>query len=204
VEGADRQVSAALVEPVTLTGQHVRLEPLDISHVDALWTAGKHPDIWRYTIAPMHTLADMQAYVEGALADHAAGRALPFVQVEQAGGRVVGSTRFGNIELAHHRVEIGWTWLTPAYQRTAINTEAKLLLLTHAFETWNCLRVELKTDARNEKSRKAMERMGAKYEGTLRRHIRNADGFQRDSVYYSIIAEEWPDVQAALQAKLAG
>jgi N-acetyltransferase len=188
--------------PVTLSGRHVRLEPLRLDHVDALWQAGADPELWRYYSAPMHNPADMQRYVEVALEQQAAGQALPFVQVDATTDAVVGSTRFGNIDVPNSKLEIGWTWINPAHQRSGINTEAKQLLLAHAFETLGCIRVEFKADATNVKSRAAMERIGATFEGTLRRHMRRGDGTQRDTVYYSVIDEEWPAVKAALAAEL--
>jgi RimJ/RimL family protein N-acetyltransferase len=147
--------------------------------------------------------AAMRRYVETALAERARGASLPFAQVERAGGRVVGSTRLGSLEPRHRRAEIGWTWIAAPWQRTAINTEAKLLLLGHAFEALGCLRVELKTDARNARSRAAILRLGATEEGTLRRHMITEGGHVRDSVYFSILAEEWPRVRDALGARLA-
>jgi RimJ/RimL family protein N-acetyltransferase len=188
--------------PLTLTGRHVRLEPLALGHVPALWAAGHAPELWRYYSAPMHSEADMQHYVEVALQQQAEGKALPFAQVDVATGEVAGSTRYGNIDVPNDKLEIGWTWLSPRFQRSGINTEAKLLLLTHAFEQLGCIRVEFKADATNTKSRAAMERIGAQFEGTLRRHMRRGDGTQRDTVYYSIIDEEWAAVKTALQAKL--
>jgi RimJ/RimL family protein N-acetyltransferase len=141
--------------------------------------------------------------MEAALKDQANGIALPFVTIDRASNTVVGSTRFGNIDRANRRVEIGWTWINPQWQRTYINTEAKYLMLRHAFETWQCIRVELKTDSLNEKSRNAMLRIGAKEEGTLRNHMVTYSGRLRHSVYFSIIDSEWPQVKANLEAKMA-
>jgi RimJ/RimL family protein N-acetyltransferase len=138
----------------------------------------------------------MKAYVEAALADRAA---LPFITVERASGRLVGTTRFGNITPEHRRVEIGWTFIAAGWQRTGLNTEAKYLMFRHAFETWGCNRVELKTSAVNYRSRTAILRLGAMQEGILRRHMINDDGTIRDTVYYSVIAEEWPNVKAHLE-----
>jgi RimJ/RimL family protein N-acetyltransferase len=145
----------------------------------------------------------MQRYAEAALADAARGPALPFAQVDVASGRVVGSTRLGNWAREHRRIEIGWTWVARPWQRTALNTEAKLLLLTHAFEALGCERVELKTDALNARSRSAILRLGAVEEGTLRRHMITDGGRVRDTVYFSILAEEWPTVRAGLAARLS-
>ncbi len=191
------------VEPVTLAGRYVRLEPLAVAHVEGLVAVGLEPELWRWTVARVTTPDKMRAYVEAALDEQRRGVALPFATVEQSSGRVVGSTRFLSIERAHRRVEIGWTWIAPAWQRTAINTEAKLLMLGHAFESWNCQRVELKTDARNEKSRRAILRLGAREEGTLRSHMLAYGGRVRDTVYFSVISSEWPAVKAALEAHLA-
>src|SRR5512134_1883908 len=136
--------------PVTLEGEHVRLEPLTMAHHAALWEIAKDPELWRWTATDIRTPDDLARYMETALAEQAQGRALPFATIAKASGRPVGSTRFGNIEPLNRRVEIGWTWLGSAWQRTAVNSEAKLLMLTHAFETWGCIRVELKTDALNQ------------------------------------------------------
>ncbi len=191
------------VEPVTLAGRYVRLEPLVVAHVEGLAAVGLEPDLWRWTVARVGTLDEMRAYVEAALDEQRRGIALPFATVEQSSGRVVGSTRFLCLERAHRRVEIGWTWIAPAWQRTPINTEAKLLMLGHAFESWHCLRVELKTDALNNKSRRAILRLGAREEGTLRNHMLAYGGRVRDTVYFSVIDSEWLAVKAALEAHLA-
>ena len=192
----------AMVDPVILEGRVVRLEPLTLGHVDALAAVGCDPALWTWVPAPVATRGDMQRYVESALADQARGVAAPFAQVDRATDRVAGSTRFGNIALEHRRVEIGWTWVGAPWQRTALNTEAKWLLLRHAFETLGCERVELKTDALNARSRAAIERIGAREEGTLRRHVLTASGRWRDTVYYSILRDEWPAVAERLQARL--
>ena len=186
----------AMLQPVTLEGRVVRLEPLCLEHVDALAAVGCEPSLWTWVPAVVATRDDMRRYVDVALADQARGMALPFVQVERATGTVVGSTRFGNIAMEHRRVEIGWTWLGRAWQRTAINTEAKWLLLQYAFEVLGCERVELKTDALNAKSRAAIARIGGVEEGTLRRHMLNSTGRWRDTVYYSILRDEWPLVSS--------
>lgn len=191
------------LEPVTLEGRHVRLVPVTPEHVPALWEAGRDPELWRLTIAQVHSEDDMRRYVADALRAQAAGTALPFVTTEAATGRVIGSTRFGNYESAHRRVEIGWTWIAPAWQRTAINTEAKYLMLRHAFEALGCVRVELKTDALNERSRRAILRIGAREEGILRKHQITEGGRIRDSVYFSVIDDEWPAVRARLEQMLA-
>lgn len=190
------------IAPVSLEGRVVRLEPMTLDHVDALSRVGLDPSLWALTTSRIETRADMQQYVETALAEQAAGTSLPFVTMARATGEVVGSTRFANVVHEHARAEIGWTWIAPRWQRTAVNTEAKYLMLRHAFEHMGCRRVELKTNARNARSRAAMLRIGAIEEGTLRRHMINADGSSRDSVYFSVIAEEWPDVRARLEAML--
>lgn len=191
------------IAPVTLSGRFVRLEPLSLGHHAALCGVGLDPDLWRWTIANAATPEALRAYIEDALAEQAAGRALPFATIDAASGRAIGSTRFGSIEPAHRRVEIGWTWIGRPWQRTPANTEAKLLMMRHAFETLGCVRVELKTDLLNERSRRAILRIGAKEEGILRRHQITETGRLRDTVYYSVIDTEWPAVRAALEEKLA-
>jgi N-acetyltransferase len=190
-------------EPVTLEGRFVRLEPLAPRHLDGLAEVGLDPEIWRWTTSLIRTREEMGAMIEEAVAARDRGLALPFATVERPSGRPVGSTRFGNIDPANRRVEIGWSWIAPPWQRTAINTEAKLLMLRHAFEALGCIRVELKTDALNARSRAAIERLGAREEGTLRRHTITATGRVRDTVYYGILQEEWPAVRARLEARLA-
>jgi len=191
------------IEPVTLEGTRVRLEPLSLErHRDGLLAVGLDPDLWRWTVVKVETADDLCRYLETALAEQAAGRALPFATLERAGGRIVGSTRFGAIALPHRRVEIGWTWIARPWQRTAINTEAKYLMLRHAFETWGCIRVELKTDAHNQASRRAMLRIGCREEGTFRKHMITERGPLRDTVYYSIVDDEWPAVKARLEGML--
>ena len=190
------------VTPVTLEGRYVRLEPLTLGHEEALSRVGLDEDLWRWIPVPVRTRQEMAAYVETALRDQASGMALPFVQVEKSSGRVVGSMRYANIERAHHRLEIGWTWVGRAWQRTAVNTEAKYLLLRHAFETLGCMRVELKTDSLNERSRSAILRIGAREEGIFRNHMITASGRVRHTVYYSIVDTEWPEVKRRLAARL--
>jgi RimJ/RimL family protein N-acetyltransferase len=191
-----------IVEPVTLEGKHVRLEPLSLAHHAALCEAGLDEDLWRWIAAPVRTSEQMRAYIETALAEQAAGTALPFATIERASGRATGSTRYGNIDRSNRRVEIGWTWIARTWQRTAVNTEAKYLMLRHAFETLGCIRVELKTDSLNERSRKAILRIGAQEEGTFRHHMITASGRIRHSVYYSVIDSEWPAVKAGLEERL--
>ena len=191
------------LEPIVLEGRHVRLVPMTPEHVPALWEAGNDPALWRLTMSQPASEADMRAFVDAALRAQAAGTALPFVTTEAATGRVVGSTRFGNVEAAHRREEIGWTWIAAPWQRTAVNTEAKLLMLRHAFESLGCVRVELKTDVLNERSRRAILRIGAREEGILRKHQITDGGRIRDTVYFSIIDDEWPVAKARLERMLA-
>lgn len=188
-------------EPVILSGTHVRLEPMQAQHVAPLFAASD-PRIWEFALAPMNSLEDVAAYVQSALAGRAAGSALPFVQVRPDSGKVIGSTRFGNISVPDSRVEIGWSWINPDYWGGPVNAEAKYLLLRHAFEDLGVLRVEFKGDALNLRSRKALEKIGATFEGILRQHMRTASGRQRDSFYYSIIAAEWPAVKTGLEQRL--
>ena len=187
---------------VMLQGEHVRLEPLAKAHLAALAEAGLDEELWRWIPVPVRTVDEMAAYVETALGEQKRGVSLPFAIVEKATGRAIGSTRYGNIDHTHHRVEIGWTWVAREWQRTAVNTEAKYLLLRHAFETLGCMRVELKTDSLNERSRAAILRIGAREEGIFRNHMITASGRIRHTVYFSIIDSEWPAVKARLEAKL--
>ncbi len=187
------------VEPVTLEGDRILLVPMTSAHLEALVEAGKFEELWGLTSTTAYTPESMGEYVRDALADFAAGVALPFVTVDKESGAVIGSTRFGNIDRANRKVEIGWTWITPSFQRTHVNSEAKYLMLRHAFDEWHCVRVELKTDALNEKSRNAMLRIGAKEEGVLRQHMVTHSGRLRDTVYFSILDFEWPRVRARLE-----
>lgn len=205
------------VTPVTLQGRHVRLEPLGPRHLDGLQAIIEGPrDTFGLTPVP-RTRSELEAYVAAALEDQRRTVALPFATVDARTGRVVGSTRFGNIEFwlippgsdvgrppgVPHAVEIGWTWLAPDAQRTAANTEAKRLMLAHAFERWEVFRVSLKTDARNARSRAAIERLGARLDGVMRAHSPAANRGARDAAYYSMLAAEWPDARARLDARLA-
>lgn len=187
----------------TLTGHVVRLEPLQTAHLDGLRRFALDPALWTYASTPMNTDADLVGYVAHAVSQREAGAAAPFAVVRLDDGAVVGSTRFGSIAWPDRRAEIGWTFYDPAVQGTAVNTDVKRTLFAHAFDAWDLLRVELKADARNARSRRAMAAVGATYEGTLRQHMRTADGGQRDSVYYSVLASEWPAVRAHLDARLA-
>ena len=191
-----------VIAPVILEGRHVRLEPLTPGHAAGLAEIGLDEDLWRWIPTSVRTAEEMSAYVQTALKEQADGSALPFALIAKTSGRVVGSTRYGNIERVHHRLEIGWTWVARAWQRTPINTEAKYLLLRHAFETLGCMRVELKTDSLNERSRAAIQRIGAQEEGIFRNHMITSTGRVRHTVYYSIVDSEWPAVKAGLEGKL--
>jgi len=191
-----------VVSPVTLEGAHVRLEPLAKSHLAGLAQVGLDEELWRWIPMAVRTVEEMAAYIETALQEQERGVSLPFALIEKATGRAIGSTRYGNIDRTHHRVEIGWTWVARDWQRTAVNTEAKYLLLEHAFETLGCIRVELKTDSLNEKSRAAILRIGAKEEGLFRNHMITASGRIRHTVYFSLVDSEWPAVKARLESML--
>jgi N-acetyltransferase len=190
------------VLPVVLEGRHVRLEPLRESHLAGLAAVGLDEELWRWIPTPVRTVEEMAAYIATALREQAQGLSLPFALVERRTGRLIGSTRYGNIDRTNHRVEIGWTWVAREWQRTAVNTEAKYLLLKHAFETLGCIRVELKTDSLNERSRAAILRIGAREEGIFRNHMITASGRIRHTVYFSIVDSEWPSVKARLEARL--
>lgn len=192
------------IEPVTVEGRWVRLEPLERRHEADLAAIASDAEIWRLLPAPLETRDDMRSFVETALQNQEQGTELPFVIVERATNAVAGSTRLLDIRPAHRAVEIGATWLGRAWWRTAINSEAKYLLLRHLFETLGCLRVSLKTDGLNLRSQRAIERLGARREGVLRKHMIVQDGRSRDTVYYSILDEEWPTIGARMAARLYG
>ena len=187
--------------PITLQGSIVRLEPIRTDHADLFWELAKHDldDIFRWIPYPMRTREDFKQLIAKAQQEQERGDSVVFATVEQSSGRTVGSTRFMNIDRMNRRVEIGSTWIAPAWQRTAVNTEAKYLMLRHAFEVWQCIRVELKTDALNDKSRNAILRIAAKEEGTLRRHLITSTGRVRDTVYFSILDSEWPQAKHRLE-----
>jgi RimJ/RimL family protein N-acetyltransferase len=170
--------------------------------VDELALVALDPELWRFTVSNVATVDDLRSYVTAALRERDAGSALPFLIRERKSGRAVGSTRYGNIDGLNRRVEIGWTWVGRPWQRTAINTETKLLLLRFAFETLGCIRVEFKTDVLNTRSRNALERLGAREEGILRHHMVTETGRIRDTIYFSIIADEWPAVRQHLEGRL--
>ena len=185
-----------------LTGRQVRLEPLSLKHLDGLCAIGLDAPLWQWTTNRLRDREEMRDYIETALDEQQRGVSLPFATLLTATGQTVGSTRFANMDLKNRRVEIGWTWIGVPWQRTAVNTEAKYLMLCHAFETLGCQRVEFKTDALNSRSRQAILRLGAKEEGVLRRHMVTYSGRLRDTGYFSIRDDEWPSVKARLQAKL--
>ena len=190
------------LEPVTLEGRIVRLEPLSQDHVPGLAEVGLDPVIWRWTIARPRSLDDVRDWAAATIAARDAGTELPFATIEVATGRPIGSSRYMNIAMDHLRLEIGWTWLAPPWQRTGANREAKLLMLAHAFETLGCRRVEFKTDSNNEPSRTALLGIGAAFEGIFRKHIVMPGGGVRHSAYYSVIDDEWPTVKARLEESL--
>jgi len=185
--------------PVTLEGRRIRLEPLDLGrHWEGLVAIGVDPDLWRWTLNSVEAPEDLRNYLETAVAEHAAGRALPFATRDLASGRIAGSTRFATIDHVNRRVEIGWTWIGREFQRSHVNTEAKHLMLRHAFERWECKRVELKTHVGNQRSRKAMLRIGCTFEGVLRNYQTGERG-TRDTAIFSIVDREWPEVKARLE-----
>ena len=193
------------ISPFSLQGSHVRLEPLNPAHAAMLWEVAKDhlTELFQWIPYRLGSLEDFQEFNRHVLDEQKRGLSVPFVTIENQSGQVVGTTRYMNMDLANRKVEIGSTWIAPRWQRTVVNTEAKFLMLRHAFESWNCLRVELKTDALNQRSRNAILRLGAREEGTLRKHMLAYDGRQRDSVYFSILDTEWPTVKARLQTVLA-
>ena len=189
--------------PVILSGQFVRLEPLALGHAEDMAVAGDEQEIWDYM--PMVTprsVEEMESAIQVSLSAQESGGRLPFAIIDLRNSRVVGSTSYLDISLSNQRIEIGWTWLGASARRTAINTECKYLLLRHAFEALGCGRVQLKCDGRNQRSQDAIERIGGKKEGVLRKHMIMPDGYVRDTVIFSILAAEWPAVKANLDAKL--
>lgn len=192
-------------KPILLAGRHVRLEPLAPRHAAGLFAAGRPAEIWTHLLTPpFASEAAVSDWIAEALQAQASGAEVPYATVRQSDDRVVGSTRFIDIRRPHRGLEIGWTWIAPEAQRTAVNTEAKYLMLRQAFEGWGAMRVQLKTDARNEKSRRAILRVGATFEGILRKQLlRPHDGYQRDTAMFSITDGEWPAARARLEAMLA-
>jgi N-acetyltransferase len=189
--------------PVTLAGKHVRLEPLTTAHEESLISAASDGELWNSSVTLIPDHATINSYIQEVLQAQSEGDALPFVIIQRAPDKVVGTTRFYKIKQKDRGVAIGYTWLAASVQRTAVNSEAKLLMLSHAFENWRCIRVEFETDVLNQQSRSALLRLGAKQEGILRNHMIMPSGRIRDSVVFSIIAEEWPEVRARLNAKLS-
>ncbi|MDA8194226.1 MAG: GNAT family protein [Thermaerobacter sp.] len=192
------------IAPAELIGERVKLIPMRESHVAGLFEAGRDPQIWTYMPMQVNTIDDMRRLVSDALSGRAKGSEFPFVIMDQQSDKIVGSTRFLDISISHRHAEIGWTWLAPHVWRTRINTECKYLLLRHGFETLDLIRVQLKTDRRNLTSQQAIERIGGQKEGILRKHRIMPNGYIRDSVYYSILDEEWPLVKTRLQRILNG
>jgi RimJ/RimL family protein N-acetyltransferase len=191
------------VQPVILEGERVRLEPLELSHVPRLAEVALDPALWQWTLARPTDETGLRAWAEAAIASREAGTELPFVTLEAATGRPIGSSRYLNIVPEHRRLEIGWTWVGRAWQRTGANREAKLLMLGHAFDVLGCRRVEFKTDSLNAPSRTALLGIGAQFEGVFRNHMVMPDGRMRHSAWYSVIDEEWPAVRAGLERSLA-
>jgi RimJ/RimL family protein N-acetyltransferase len=194
--------SFQLEAEVLIEGDLVRLEPLGLEHVDDLAEVGLDPSIWALTPSPVTTRVEMEEYVKEAVDEADSGRSIPFAIVLKSDGRAIGSSRFGNLDPINRRMEIGWTWIGRDWWGSGVNTECKLLLLSHAFERIGCVRVELKTDALNLRSRNAILRIGATEEGTLRKHMVTSEGRWRDTVYYSILDDEWPDTKARLLAMM--
>jgi RimJ/RimL family protein N-acetyltransferase len=192
------------VEPVELVGQRVRLEPLGTRHADGLAAALGDGELWNLWVTTLPRPEGLPKYLADAEAARRDGRELPFATIDRATGLVVGCTRYRNMELAHRRVEIGATFIAKSWQRSHVNTEAKYLMLRHAFEAWQCNRVELVTDRLNETSRAAILRIGAREEGVLRQHMVMPDGRVRDSVMHAIVRDDWPGLKSRLEARLAG
>ncbi|MGV9264810.1 GNAT family N-acetyltransferase [Kitasatospora sp. NPDC003701] len=191
------------LEATELVGTHVRLEPLAHGHHDGLCEAIRDGELWNLRVTLVPHPRDVRAFIDDALAAHGAGAQLAYAVVDRADGRIAGSTRFLAVNLPNRRLEIGFTFLGRSWQRTALNTEAKLLMLTHAFETWGMNRVEFLTDVRNSTSRAAIARLGAAHEGVLRQHMVMRDGWVRDSALYSITGSDWPAAKEALAGRLA-
>lgn len=191
------------ISPIVIEGEHVRLDPLTHAHEKPLVAAAGDGELWNSDFTVVPTPRTINSYIEAALTGLERGDELPFAIVSKRMGIVVGTTRFYEIVPADRRVAIGYTWLARSAQRTPVNTETKLLLLRHAFEYWNCVRVEFITDVLNQQSRDAILRVGARQEGILRNHMIMPGGRIRDSVFFSVIAEEWPEVKANLEERLA-
>ncbi|MFC4401631.1 GNAT family N-acetyltransferase [Gracilibacillus xinjiangensis] len=190
------------ISPVVLIGDRVKIQPMEDCHVQELFEVGNNRVIWTYMPMKVQSIEDMKYLVNGALQAREQGSEFPFVIFDKDSGKIVGSTRFLNISIPNRNLEIGWTWLSPAFWRTRINTECKYLLLKHCFEKLGTIRVQLKTDSRNVRSQQAIERLGAVNEGVLRNHMVMPDGYLRDSVYFSVIDQEWGQVKAKLESIL--
>ncbi len=185
-----------------LEGEIIALEPLEARHEEGLWAAAQHPEIWRW-LAPIGESREyFSAWFATSLADAQAGHESVFATIDRRGGKPIGSTRYMSLREVHRGLEIGWTWLVPSAWRTGANVEAKLLMLEHAFERLGCMRVELKTDSRNERSRAALAALPAQFEGVLRQHMIMPGIGRRDSAYYSVIDDDWPQVRANLERRL--
>jgi RimJ/RimL family protein N-acetyltransferase len=191
------------IHDAQLTGQKVQLVPMQIDHADALWEAGDDPQIWQWMGKRIGSHGEMLQFVREALANRDLGIEFPFVVVERASAQIIGGTRYMDIQLHNRNCEIGWTWYAPQFWRTRVNTECKYMLLRHGFEVLDFVRVQLKTDVHNTRSQAAIERLGAVREGILRHHRIQAGGYLRSSVYYSILAAEWPEVKKRLEEWLA-
>ncbi|HEV3462259.1 MAG TPA: GNAT family protein [Candidatus Dormibacteraeota bacterium] len=188
--------------PITLTGVHIRLEPMRPSHARALLTAGRDEAIWSWMPARPVNLEQMERVLEKAMEAESQGREYPFVVVRREDNRVIGSTRYLDVQEADRNVEIGWTWYTPDVWGGVVNPEAKYLLMRHAFDDWRAVRVALKTDIKNLHSQAAIKKLGARYEGTLRNQRIRLDGSYRDTVIFSVIESEWPQVKSRLEERL--
>ena len=192
------------VYPVMLTGHHIRLEPLRVELAEGLWPCADEPEIWRYMpYGDVNTVDKLRSVIDDLLGRQARGTDVCFAVFDIATDTPIGMTRYMTIEPVNRSLEIGGTWYGKPYRRTAANTESKYLLFQHAFETLGCIRVQIKTDLRNERSQRAIERLGAVREGVLRKTMIMPNGFQRSSVMYSIIDDEWPAVKTRLESKLS-
>jgi RimJ/RimL family protein N-acetyltransferase len=191
-------------DPFVLEGRLVRLEPMSLDHLDGLAEVGLDPELWRWTVARPTDRDGLRVWIETAIANRAAGGEQPWVIVERTSGRPVGGSRYLNIVPEHRRLEIGWTWVAPGWQRTGVNRKTKFLMLERAFASLGCVRVEFKTDSRNERSRTALLGIGATFEGIFRKHMVMPDSGFRDSAYFSIIDDDWPAVRSRLLASISG
>lgn len=194
--------SPQTLEPITLEGGIIRLEPLSMAHYEGLCLNGLEPAIWQWVHTPATSPEGMKAYIDYAIQCHQEGTTLPFAIIDQATGIPIGSTRFTGFSAAHSQLEIGWTWICIPWQGSLVNTEMKYLMLRQAFEQWGCIRVQFKTDSLNIRSQRALLKIGAHEEGTFRNHMKLKTGRIRHSVYYSILDSEWPDIKAKLETRL--